>query len=70
MSQECELPEFMAWHIIRRLEYGQTQSIGVLWKWQEVLFQVYELDSEKHVRHRAGQGHPHATTANNDPTSS
>ena len=48
MLRQCDQSESMAWHNIRRLEYGQIQrSLQKLWERVEVSLHDCGLDSEK-----------------------
>ncbi|GFW29513.1 HTH_Tnp_Tc3_2 domain-containing protein [Trichonephila clavipes] len=69
MSQQRDLPEFMAWRVIGRLESEQTQrsvadAVGVA---RSVVARLWNRFQETgNVRHRPGAGRPHATTSTDD----
>ncbi|GFW64638.1 transposable element Tcb2 transposase [Trichonephila clavipes] len=69
MSQQCDLPESMAWRVIGRLESGQTQrsvadAVGVT---RSVVARLWNRFQETgHVRRRPGAGRPCSTTSTDD----
>ena len=68
MSQQRDLPEYMAWRIIGRLESGQTQrsvadAVGVA---RSVVARLNRFQQAGNVSRRPGQGRPRATTATDD----
>ncbi|GFW48714.1 transposable element Tcb2 transposase [Trichonephila clavipes] len=69
MSQQRELPEFMAWRVIGRLESGQTQrsvadAVGVA---RSIVARLWNRFRETgNVRRRPGAGRSRATTATDD----
>ncbi|GFV86573.1 transposable element Tc1 transposase [Trichonephila clavipes] len=69
MSQQHDLPESMAWHVIGRLESGQTQrsvadAVGVA---RSVVARLWNRFQETgNVRCRPGAGRPCATTSTDD----
>ncbi|GFS56805.1 transposable element Tc1 transposase [Trichonephila clavipes] len=69
MSQQCDLPESMAWRVIGRLESGQTQrsvadAVGVA---RSVVGRLWNRFQETgNVRRRPGAGRPRDTTSTDD----
>ncbi|GFS62646.1 transposable element Tcb2 transposase [Trichonephila clavipes] len=69
MSQQRDLPESMAWHVIGRLESGQSQrsvadAVGVA---RSVVARLWNRFQETgNVRRRPGAGRPRATTSTDD----
>ncbi|GFU24047.1 uncharacterized protein TNCV_4177411 [Trichonephila clavipes] len=69
MSQQRDLPESMAWRVIGRLEYGQTQrndadAVGVA---RSVVARLWNRFQETgNVRRRPGAGRPRATASTDD----
>ncbi|GFW69575.1 transposable element Tcb2 transposase [Trichonephila clavipes] len=69
MSQQRDLPESMAWRVIGRLEYGQTQrsvadAVGLA---RSVVARLWNRFQETgNVRRRPGAGRPRATTSTDD----
>ncbi|GFU65098.1 HTH_Tnp_Tc3_2 domain-containing protein [Trichonephila clavipes] len=69
MSQQRNLPESMAWRVIRRLESGQTQrsvvdAVGVA---RSVVARLWNRFQETgNVRRRPGAGRSRATTSTDD----
>ncbi|GFU50666.1 transposable element Tcb2 transposase [Trichonephila clavipes] len=69
MSQQRNLPESMAWRVIGRLEFGQTQrsvadAVGVA---RSVVARLWNRFQEtENVRRRPGAGRPRTTTSTND----
>ncbi|GFX42607.1 hypothetical protein TNCV_261421 [Trichonephila clavipes] len=67
MSHKCDIPESMSWSIYGRVESGHTQRDKLLeWqkKWHRRLWNPFQETG--HVQRLPGEGHPRATTANND----
>ncbi|GFX51766.1 HTH_Tnp_Tc3_2 domain-containing protein [Trichonephila clavipes] len=64
MSQQSDLPESMAWRVIR-LECGQTQWCrGRCWSRQKCCCKAVEsIARNRNVRRRPGAGRPRATTS-------
>ncbi len=66
MSQQCDLPESMAWRVIGRLKSGQTQRsvADAVVVARSVVARLWNRFQETgNVRRRPGQRRPRATTA-------
>ncbi|GFU78066.1 HTH_Tnp_Tc3_2 domain-containing protein [Trichonephila clavipes] len=69
MSQQCDLPESMAWRVIGRLESVQTErsvadAVGVA---RSVVARLWNRFQETgNVRRRPGAGQPRAPTSTDD----